>query len=166
MEPLSVAVHAVNTLAQLRANQTVAIFGCGPVGLLCMAVAKALGASRIIAVDIVQSRLEFAKSYAATETFLPPRFNEGESKMDYSKRASNLMKEQLGIADRGPQAIDIVLDASGAEVCIQMSLFIVRAGGTFVQVNYVYKIHCDIGLPFFMRSGWVVQKFKYPLHFY
>ena len=52
MEPLSVAVHAVNTLAQLRANQTVAIFGCGPVGLLCMAVAKALGASRIIAVGI------------------------------------------------------------------------------------------------------------------
>ena len=86
MEPLSVAVHAVNTLAQLRANQTIAIFGCGPVGLLCMAVAKALGARRVIAVDIVPSRLEFAKSYAATETYLPPKPIEGESKMQYSER--------------------------------------------------------------------------------
>ena len=60
MEPLSVAMHAISTVAKLRANQTVAIFGCGPVGLLCMAVAKALGASRIIAVDIVPSRVEFA----------------------------------------------------------------------------------------------------------
>ncbi len=73
MEPLSVAVHAVSTLAQLRTNQTVAVFGCGPVGLLCMAVAKALGASRIVAVDIVHDRLTFAKNYAASDGFIPPR---------------------------------------------------------------------------------------------
>ena len=57
MEPLSVAIHSVSTVAQLRATQNVAIFGCGPVGLLCMAVAKALGATRVIAVDIVPSPL-------------------------------------------------------------------------------------------------------------
>lgn len=135
MEPLSVAIHAVSNIGQVRANQTVAVFGCGPVGLLCMAVAKALGASRIIAVDIVTSRLEFAKKYAATETFLPPSAEQGESKMAFSKRASGLLKEKLGVEDRGPSAIDIVVDASGAEVCIQMSLFIVKAGGTFVQVR-------------------------------
>lgn len=37
---------------------SVVIFGAGPVGLLCMAVAKALGARKIIAVDIQQARLE------------------------------------------------------------------------------------------------------------
>lgn len=135
MEPLSVAVHAVSTLAKLTANQTIAIFGCGPVGLLCMAVAKALGASRIVAVDIVPSRLEFAKSYAATETFLPPAFEAGESKMAYSKRASELLKKQLGVEDRGPNSLNVVVDASGAEVCIQMSLLIAKIGGTFVQVR-------------------------------
>ena len=79
MEPLSVAMLAVSNVAQLRAEQSVAVFGCGPVGLLCMvcllirkrlahvhnaymqAVAKALGASRIIAIDIVPSRVEFAR---------------------------------------------------------------------------------------------------------
>lgn len=135
MEPLSVAVHAVNTLAQLRANQTIAIFGCGPVGLLCMAVAKALGASRIIAIDIVPARVDFALKYAATEAFLPPAFEAGETKMQYSKRASALLKEKLGVEDRGPKALDIVVDASGAEVCIQMALLIARIGGTFVQVG-------------------------------
>lgn len=135
MEPLSVAVHAVSTLAKLTANQTIAVFGCGPVGLLCMAVAKALGASRIIAVDIVPSRLEFAKTYAATDTFLPPPFEAGESKMAYSKRASALLKQQLGVEERGPSALDVVVDASGAEVCIQISLFIAKTGGTFVQVR-------------------------------
>lgn len=66
MEPLSVAVHAVATLAQLKTSQAIVVWGSGPVGLLCMAVAKALSASRIIAVDINQTRLDFAKSYAAT----------------------------------------------------------------------------------------------------
>lgn len=99
-----------------------------------MAVAKALGASRVVAIDIVPSRLEFAKSYAATDTFLPPPFDAGETKMAYSKRASDLLKQQLGVEDRGPGALDVVIDASGAEVCIQMSLFIAKTGGTFVQV--------------------------------
>ncbi|KAI5125040.1 hypothetical protein M0805_007464 [Coniferiporia weirii] len=135
MEPLSVAVHAVSTLAQLRPNQAVAIFGCGPVGLLCMAVAKALGASRIIAVDIVPSRVEFAVSYAATESFIPPPFEEGETRIQYSKRAANLLKEQLGVEERGPKGLDLVVDASGAEVCIQMGVFISKIGGTFIQLG-------------------------------
>lgn len=135
MEPLSVAVHAVSNLAQLRANQTIAIFGCGPVGLLCMAVAKALGASRIIAVDIVPSRVEFAVSYAATEGFLPPPFEAGETKLAYSKRAATILKEKLGVEERGSKSLDHVIDASGAEVCIQMGILLAKIGGTFVQVS-------------------------------
>ncbi|KAL5487813.1 hypothetical protein ACEPAI_5921 [Sanghuangporus weigelae] len=135
MEPLSVAVHSVSALAKLRANQNVAIFGCGPVGLLCMAVAKALGASRIIAVDIVPSRVEFAVNYAATEGFLPPPFEQGETKMAYSRRAAGLLKEKLGVEDRGPKSLDLVVDASGAEVCIQMGLYLAKVGGTFLQVG-------------------------------
>lgn len=100
-----------------------------------MAVAKALGASRIIAVDIVPSRLEFAQAYAATDTFLPPPPNEGESKLEFSKRSAALMKQQLGIEDRGPKAIDLVIDASGAEVSVQTALAIVKPGGTHVQVR-------------------------------
>ncbi|TFY58409.1 hypothetical protein EVJ58_g6428, partial [Rhodofomes roseus] len=42
MEPLSVAIHAVANVADFHSNQSIVVFGAGPVGLLCMAVAKAL----------------------------------------------------------------------------------------------------------------------------
>jgi D-xylulose reductase len=113
MEPLSVAIHSVSNLGNFRANQSIAIFGCGPIGLVCMAVAKALGASRIIAVDIVPSRVDFAKSYAATETYLSSASGPepGESKLDYSERIAVAMKKQLGIENRGPKSIDLIIDA-------------------------------------------------------
>lgn len=135
MEPLSVGIHSVANIGQLKAQENVVVFGAGPVGLLCMAVAKALGARRIIAVDIVPSRLEFAKSYAATETYLPPKPIEGESKMQYSERNAKTMREQLGIEPRGLESIDLVVDASGAEVSIQTGIIIARNGGRYVQVR-------------------------------
>ncbi len=48
MEPLAVGIHSVANLGKLRTDQNVIVFGAGPVGLLCMAVAKALGARRIV----------------------------------------------------------------------------------------------------------------------
>lgn len=135
MEPLSVAIHAVSKLGGLRPNQSIAVFGCDPVGILCMAVAKALGASRILAVDIVSGRLEFAKSYAATDVYQPPPVAEDENRIAYSKRSAAALKQRLGIAERGPTAIDLVVDASGAEVSIQTGIHIVKFGGTYVQVS-------------------------------
>lgn len=134
IEPLGVAVHSVANVGNFRSTQSIVVFGCGPVGLLCMAVAKALGATRVIAVDIVPARLEFAKTYSATHTWLPPKPLEGESKMDYSRRNAAAMKEEFGIVESGPGEIDLVVDASGAEVSIQTAIIVAKAGGTFVQV--------------------------------
>ena len=51
-----------------------------------MAVAKALGARRILAVDVQDNRLEFAKNYAATDVHRPiPKLPE-ETSMTYAKR--------------------------------------------------------------------------------
>jgi len=152
MEPLSVAIHAVWKLGGLQASQSIAVFGCGPVGTLCMAVAKALGASRIIAVDIVPTRLEFAKSYAATDVYQPPPVADNESRIAYSKRSAAALKQQLGIAERGPTAVDLVVDASGAEVSIQTGIHIVKSGGTYVQVssgtcNYSITISLTLHFP-------------------
>ncbi|KAJ7190699.1 xylitol dehydrogenase [Mycena pura] len=133
IEPLAVGVHSVSNLGSFRAEQSIAVFGCGPIGLLCMAVAKALGARRIIAVDIVPSRLEFAKEYVATHTYLPVAANEGESKIDCSKRNADAMKKKIGVEERGLNAIDLVIDASGAEASVQTAFHVVKSGGTFVQ---------------------------------
>ncbi|KAF7793664.1 hypothetical protein EIP86_004779 [Pleurotus ostreatoroseus] len=135
IEPLSVGTHALNTLGKLKANESVIVFGAGPIGLVCMAVARALGAKRIIAVDIVPSRLEFAKAYAATDVYLPPPMEPGEDKLKYTDRNVKVMREQLGIEERGPRSIDLVIEASGAEVSIRTGMFIVRMGGRYVQVG-------------------------------
>ncbi|GAB1519922.1 hypothetical protein RhiTH_002993 [Rhizoctonia solani] len=135
IEPTAVAVHSVSTLAKFQPEQSIAVFGAGPVGILCMAVAKALGARRIVAIDIAPHRLEFAKNYAATDAFLPPKMEEGESKPAYSARAAALLKKEFGLSDRGDNSVDVVIDASGAEVCVQMGFHIIRVGGTYVQVG-------------------------------
>ena len=52
-------------LAEVRPGDTVAVFGCGPVGQLCIASAELLGAGRVFAVDAVPSRLEMAQAQGA-----------------------------------------------------------------------------------------------------
>ncbi|OCB85944.1 xylitol dehydrogenase [Sanghuangporus baumii] len=136
LEPLSVAVHAVSFQGQLRAGQNVVVFGAGPIGLLCMAVARALGAMQVIATDIVPARLKFASRYAATAIFLPPARQQGERKMEYSKRAAETMKNAFELKDQGSRSIDLVLDATGAETCIQMGFLVAKSGGRFVQVGF------------------------------
>jgi len=109
--------------------------GAGPIGLVAAAVARACGAKRIIVVDINEERLKFAKLYAATDVFLPPKQNPDEARMDYSQRATDALKEALNVGERGDTGVDIVMDASGAEVSIQMAVFLAKAGGTIVQVG-------------------------------
>lgn len=134
MEPLSVAVHSLSKLAGCKSGDNVVIFGAGPVGLLCMAVAKALGAARVLAVDINKERLEFARSYAATDTFIPPAKGD-ETAEDYCERTALEIKKTFKIPDLGAGAIDIALDATGAAACISTALLLLRPAGTFVQVG-------------------------------
>ncbi|KAI9714589.1 MAG: hypothetical protein M1812_006394 [Candelaria pacifica] len=122
IEPLSVAVHIVKQAA-IKPGDKVVVFGAGPVGLFCCAVAKAYGASKIISVDIIQSKLDFAVKYAATGKFLPSRTPADET-------AKRLIQE----CDLGEGA-DIVLEASGAEPSIQTAVHVLRNGGTYAQAG-------------------------------
>jgi D-xylulose reductase len=120
IEPLAVAVHIVKQAA-VKPGQSVVVMGAGPVGLLCCAVAKAYGASKIVTVDIQPSRVTFAKEFAATHAFIPERVSAEEN-------AARLIEENgLG------EGADAVIDASGAEPSIQTSLHVVKRGGVYVQ---------------------------------
>ena len=71
IEPCAVLIHAVErakTTGILRFNSRVVIQGCGPIGLICIAVLRTLGTENIVAVDGEAKRLEFAKLMGATET--------------------------------------------------------------------------------------------------
>ncbi|WVR06974.1 hypothetical protein IAU60_004011 [Kwoniella sp. DSM 27419] len=168
MEPLSVAVHAVSNRGGLRAGQNILVFGAGPVGLLAMGVAKGLGAGRIVAVDINEDRLKFAKKYAATDIYLPIKQDANETRPHYSERAAADLLLSCGIPVRGPGSLDLVIDASGAEVCIQMGLNAVRPGGTFVQTGHgstdpQVPMSRIITSELTLKGGWRYGNGDYPL---
>lgn len=120
IEPLAVAVH-ITKQAEIKPGQSVVVMGAGPVGLLCAAVAKAYGASKVVSVDIVQSKLDFAKKFGSTHTYISQRVSAEEN-------AANI-KKQCDL----PDGADAVIDASGAEPSIQASIHLVRRGGFYVQ---------------------------------
>ena len=71
IEPCAVLVHAVERAKLtniLRFNSRVVVQGCGPIGLICIAVLRTMGVENIVAVDGNEQRLEFAKKMGAGKT--------------------------------------------------------------------------------------------------
>ncbi len=68
IEPCAVLIHAVERAKStgiLRFNSRVVVQGCGPIGLICIAVLRTMGIENIVAVDGEQKRLDFAKEMGA-----------------------------------------------------------------------------------------------------
>ena len=71
IEPCAVLIHAVErakTTGILRFNSRVAVQGCGPIGLICVAILRTMGIENIVAIDGEEKRLSFAKEMGATAT--------------------------------------------------------------------------------------------------
>jgi L-iditol 2-dehydrogenase len=118
-EPLSVGVHACRR-AGVTIGSNVLITGAGPIGLVSMLAAKAMGADSIIMIDISQSRLDFAKKLGANHVLL--------ADSDSQKTA-----EQV-IATLGSMP-NISIECSGAESSIQTTFYATVSGGVVVLVG-------------------------------
>ena len=71
IEPCAVLIHAVERAKStgiLRFNSRVVVQGCGPIGLICIAILRTMGINRIVAVDGEQKRLDFAKELGASDS--------------------------------------------------------------------------------------------------
>lgn len=71
IEPCAVLIHAVErakTTGILRFNSRVAVQGCGPIGLICIAILRTMGVENIVAIDGEDKRLKFAEKMGATAT--------------------------------------------------------------------------------------------------
>ncbi len=71
IEPCAVLIHAVERAKLtniLRFNSRVVVQGCGPIGLICIAILRTMGIENIVAVDGNEQRLEFAKRMGADHT--------------------------------------------------------------------------------------------------
>ncbi len=122
VEPLSIAVHCCRLAGDFQ-GKSVAVFGAGPIGIMCCSVAKAFGASRVVAIDVVESRLVFVKKFGADMTY---KMEAGAVEMNARKL---IVEAELGTG------ADIVIDATGAEPCINAGIFALKRGGTFVQAG-------------------------------
>ena len=132
VEPAAVAIHAVERAkltGLLRFDTKVLVQGCGPIGLMVMAVLRTLGIENIIAVDGNDNRLEFAKRFGATHTF---------NFMNYKS-----FDDQL--AD-----IKAVTDGLGAEFLIQCTGVAAAAKNAWKMVRRGGGM-CEVG--FFMDGG-------------
>ncbi|KAK7932043.1 GroES-like protein [Apiospora marii] len=133
VEPVAVAVQICKTAA-LRGGQTVLVFGCGPIGVLCQAVAKAYGASRVVGVDLSEARARFARDFAADDVHVVSRGDNNSAPADPVEVARALGEKIVREYGLGAGA-DVVLECTGAEACIQAGVFAAKKGGTFVQAG-------------------------------
>ena len=111
LDPLGNAVHTV--LAGEIAAKTVAVIGCGPIGLFAIAVARACGASTIFAIEPNEHRRKLAAEMHADVILDPTKQNVTEEVTNYTN----------GIG------LDVVLEISGHPSAISQGLKILRNGG-------------------------------------
>ncbi|KAI9270563.1 chaperonin 10-like protein [Phascolomyces articulosus] len=128
IEPLSVGMYAIER-ANVKPADVVLVLGAGPVGLLTCAAAKAAGAGQVIVADLIPSRLEFAKTYNSDTQLLLERPQQGEPNIEYARRISAQILKTLG------RRADTVLDCTGAETCVQMTVLLTKNGGSAVLVG-------------------------------
>lgn len=135
LEPLGVAYHAVS-LSDVGGD-TVAVIGCGTIGLFAVQVAKVLGSSKVIAIDQSDSRLEWARRFGADEVI-------SVSSVDPCGVVADIT-EGIGVGT--------VIEASGAASGFQSGLMMARRGGTFVAVGMVQKpVELDVPSHLVRRS--------------
>lgn len=115
------------SLICLQSHQTNLLSsGCGPLGLLVIAVAKAYGVAKIIAFDIEQSRVDFAVKHGADIGVLSSMNTNSEEPLTFATTFINkiIKRENLG------SGVDLAIEASGAEACVHMGVVITKPGGT------------------------------------
>jgi Zn-dependent alcohol dehydrogenase len=112
------AFGAVHTTAALAVGETVAVIGTGGVGLAIIQVARAVGASRIVAVDIADDKLAAARAAGATDVV-----------------NSSLTDPAAAVHDLLGRGVDAAFEAVGRGATIVQAVAMVREGGRVVPVG-------------------------------
>src|SRR3989344_1444337 len=123
-DPFGNAVHATTT-ADFR-GQRVAIFGCGPIGLFSILLARNFGAAKVIAIDISKESLKMAKKLGAHETILIPKT---KKKLPHEVDApviDQIMKLTYG------KGVDISMEMAGAFSSVNNAIDSTRMGGNII----------------------------------
>lgn len=127
IEPCAVLIHAVERAKStgiLRFNSRVAVQGCGPIGLICIAILRTMGIQNIVAIDGEQKRLDFAKELGATETVNFKDFKGIEALADGVRAAF------------GGSLADFAFQCTGSPVAHANIYKFVRNGGGLCELGF------------------------------
>lgn len=127
IEPCAVLIHAVErakTTGILRFNSRVVVQGCGPIGLICIAVLRTMGIENITAVDGNPQRLEFAKKMGADNTVNFTEFKGVEALAEGVK------------ASFGGYLADFAFQCTGAPAAHSNIYKFIRNGGGLCELGF------------------------------
>ncbi|HTP00912.1 MAG TPA: alcohol dehydrogenase catalytic domain-containing protein, partial [Anaerolineales bacterium] len=111
LEPLGVAIHAVD-LAHLRLGMRVGVFGCGPIGLLIVQLARLAGAGQVFATDVLPHRVQAARDLGADRACL---VGNGRSEVEGDAATKN--------------NLHVVFEVAGENAAVEAAVAAARPGG-------------------------------------
>lgn len=118
-DAISTPYHAVKNRGEVKGGDTVVVFGCGGVGINVVQVAAAFGGV-VIAVDISDKKLEWAKTFGASYTVNP-------------RKVENIAKEIKRLTNGGA---NVAFEVIGKPQTIETAFGTLRKGGRLVVVGY------------------------------
>jgi S-(hydroxymethyl)glutathione dehydrogenase/alcohol dehydrogenase len=136
---VTTGVASVTRVADVEVGASVAVVGCGPVGLNVLQGATLANAGAIIAIDTNPDRLAMALQFGATHTFSP--------------KSCDVVSEVKSLT--GGRGVDYAFEAAGNDASIQSSLEITRPGG---EVLILGKTPLDHHVP--VRFGSIMSEKK------
>ncbi len=117
IEPLAVAVHAVNRFGDMKDMQ-VAVLGAGPIGILVAQAAKGMGAKSVLITDVSDIRLEKGK----------------ECGVDFCVNTAQTDFGDAMVRAFGPDKADVIYDCAGNDVTMGQAIRYARKGSTIILV--------------------------------
>lgn len=148
LEPLAVALHTWD-LAEFRVAETVAILGCGPIGLLLVQLARLAGAAQVLAVDPLAYRRNMAAAWGA----IPLAAAE-----DLTPCAAEFT---------GGHGVDVAIEVAGTLPAQSNAAQMVKRGGTVLFVGIPAEDRLELSHHLIRRKGLTLkivrrQKHAYP----
>ncbi len=117
LEPVAVGVHAVNRFKNIEGSKVV-VLGCGPIGILLAMVCKAMGAKEVLITDIVDYRLNLAKSCG----------------IDYAVNTKEKSLDEAVLNHFGKDRADVIFDCAGNNITMGQAISTARKGSTIILV--------------------------------
>lgn len=123
IEPLAVAVHAINKFGDIKGKK-VAVLGAGPIGILVAQTAKGMGAESVLITDVSDTRLAKAK----------------ECGIDYCVNTLNNDFGDAMIDAFGKDKADVIYDCAGNDITMGQAIKYARKGSTIILVAVFAKM--------------------------